>query len=200
MFLASALNFFILSYNEELKGGNFALKKEVLDYRLLKSLSLCMFAHQSFLFPWKYFLINRKHVGYVHLCYVILNVYAACQLIIYILILFLQYKNKFVDKSYSLCGLHSATCFFFEMISPNYSYSLRVEYRNYLGVGLGSLSQVVPSWLTTKQKDLCLSAQSKVGSSFPGLPLYPTLLSWRTNILQSLCIPFPNPCLDTWDE
>ena len=40
----------------------------------------------------------------------------------------------------------------------------KAGYRTYIGVGLGSLSQVI-TWLTTEQKDLCLPPRSKVGSS-----------------------------------
>ena len=50
-----------------------------------------------------------------------------------------------------------------------------VGYRNYIEVGLDSLSQVVPPRLTTEPKDSCLSAKSKIEWAFPEKKCNPTV-------------------------
>ena len=59
-----------------------------------------------------------------------------------------------LDGSFSWC-LWEVLCIFC-LSRPGYGNSIQV--------GLGSLSQVAPPWLTTEQRVLCLSAKSKVGS------------------------------------
>ena len=41
----------------------------------------------------------------------------------------------------------------FKVVSQSFLY-IRAGYRNYIVVGLGSLSQAFPLWLTTESKDL----------------------------------------------